>query len=277
MAAYCWILISNFDGCCEQWQLWTRLQYANAQLWWLESRNVESGESAGACRRQHTIASRHSILVHPTVSIYNVWCDNYLPFGILIVSSTSSGTNDFQQIYADQSVDEIIDKDSPISFIVHGYLASIRSSRKLTMVTSIHRIEVLIGFLSAWMERIARVWSTKHQRVICLVDWRRLAAFDYATASLKHTQTVGFYMAKLIGSMPLSRIKKISIVGHSLGAHVAGYCGQALNGSIQYIYGNLLTFLRKTRDKIINFFSRPHRSRSGRSTVHAHLCSRPKP
>lgn len=68
-----YFLIWNFDGaiqlwCYEQWQLWTRLQYVNAQLWQLEGRNVKSGKSADACRRQHTIASRHSILVYQSVS-----------------------------------------------------------------------------------------------------------------------------------------------------------------------------------------------------------------
>lgn len=38
--------------------------------------------------------------------------------------------NDFQQIFVDQSLDGIVDEDLPISFIVHGYLASIRNSRK---------------------------------------------------------------------------------------------------------------------------------------------------
>lgn len=77
--AYCktifsfYFLIWYFDGafhlwCYEQWQLWTRLQYVNAQLWQFEGRNVKSGKSAGACRRQHTIASRHSILVYQSVS-----------------------------------------------------------------------------------------------------------------------------------------------------------------------------------------------------------------
>lgn len=88
------------------------------------------------------------------------------------------------------------------------------------------------------MERTARVWITNHHRIVCLVDWRRLAAFSYLVASRKHTQVVGLYMAKLMGSLPLSRLKEISIVGHSLGAHVAGYCGKALNGSIGIIYGN---------------------------------------
>lgn len=98
---------------------------------------------------------------------------------------------------------------------------------------------------------MARVWITKHRQIVCLVDWQRLASFDYVTASTKHTQTVGFYMAKLMGPLPSSRFKEISIVGHSLGAHVAGYCGDALNGSIGFIYGNLHEFSREKELRLL--------------------------
>lgn len=97
------------------------------------------------------------------------------------------------------------------------------------------------------MERIARAWSANHKRSVCLVDWHRLAAFNYAIVSLKYTQIVGEYMAKLIESLrPSTHLADISIVGHSLGAHVAGYCGQALNGSIGFIYGSFSSVVVKT-------------------------------
>lgn len=159
--------------------------------------------------------------------------------------------NDFQQIFIDQpSIDAIADDNLPISFVVHGFLASIQGSRKLITAPISRCISKQLNACThththsfakwlAWMERMARIWSIQQRRIVCLVDWQRLAAFDYGTASLKHTQTVGLYMAKLIGSLPSSRSKGISIVGHSLGAHVAGYCGSALNGSIQFIYGKL--------------------------------------
>lgn len=42
--------------------------------------------------------------------------------------------NGFQQISIDQSIDGIHDDDlPPISFVVHGYLASIQNSRKSMM------------------------------------------------------------------------------------------------------------------------------------------------
>lgn len=49
---------------------------------------------------------------------------------LLIDSTISSGMNDFQQIFVDQTTDGIVDEDLPISFVVHGYLASIQNSRK---------------------------------------------------------------------------------------------------------------------------------------------------
>lgn len=50
-------------------------------------------------------------------------------------------------------------------------------------------------------------------------------------------------MAEMINALPMFHLKEISIVGHSLGAHVAGYCGEALNGSIRFIYGKFFIIL----------------------------------
>lgn len=90
------------------------------------------------------------------------------------------------------------------------------------------------------MDRIARNWAIFGNRNVCQVDWKRLASYSYYTTSQKHTQIVGFYMAEFIQSLQI-QINETSIAGHSLGAQVAGYCGRALNGSLNVIYGKNMT------------------------------------
>ena len=65
--------------------------------------------------------------------------------------------------------------------------------------------------------------------VIC-VDWNKGAVFPYAQAS-SNTQIAGAEIAKLIRSLVETRgasIADFHIIGHSLGAHVAGYAGERL-------------------------------------------------
>lgn len=90
--------------------------------------------------------------------------------------------------------------------------------------------------ISAWMERVGRVWSNIEDRNVCLVDWRRMANTLYHRAAEEHTVTVGRYIAQFIKQMYI-KPEETSIVGHSLGAHVAGFCGKALNGKLAAIYG----------------------------------------
>ncbi|KAM7357051.1 pancreatic triacylglycerol lipase isoform 2-T2 [Cochliomyia hominivorax] len=74
---------------------------------------------------------------------------------------------------------------------------------------------------------------------IFLADWENAASLDY-TSSRKAVAKVGLYLAKLLEkflnkhSIPLS---EVHIIGHSLGAHIAGNMGRYFNGSIGRITG----------------------------------------
>lgn len=91
------------------------------------------------------------------------------------------------------------------------------------------------------MIQSAENWIKQENRAICLVDWRGLARGNYGKVARVHTKIVGTYMAELIQSQNFSADQTI-LVGHSLGAHVCGFCGKAMDGSIKTIYGILYYF-----------------------------------
>lgn len=76
----------------------------------------------------------------------------------------------------------------------------------------------------------------------CGVDWRELADVSYSTAAKENIKTVGRELAAFIKQLHDLGVAldSISITGHSLGAHVAGYAGQLshehFNKTIDIIY-----------------------------------------
>lgn len=74
---------------------------------------------------------------------------------------------------------------------------------------------------------------------VFVVDWSSVAQQEYIQARNQVVQT-----GKVIGEMILDMLNngllsfsKISIIGHSLGAHVAGTTGKALKGQVDHIVG----------------------------------------
>lgn len=90
--------------------------------------------------------------------------------------------------------------------------------------------------MEAWMKRMALNWINHEERTVCLVSWGNLAKSNYLRAAKSHTKIVGSYLAKLIKSQKLNPSETI-VVGHSLGAHISGFCGKELNGALKAIYG----------------------------------------
>lgn len=88
----------------------------------------------------------------------------------------------------------------------------------------------------AWMNRTAMVWIEFETRAVCLVDWQWLARTFYITTARKYVGMVGSYLAELIQVQKFDP-KTTIIIGHSLGAHIAGVSGYNLNGSLKQIYG----------------------------------------
>lgn len=73
----------------------------------------------------------------------------------------------------------------------------------------------------------------------CTVDWSRLANYDYAKSSVSHTKLVSNAVSSLMNFLTEHgmKIEDVSIAGHSLGAHIAGYVGAMYSGKIAAIYG----------------------------------------
>lgn len=72
---------------------------------------------------------------------------------------------------------------------------------------------------------------------VCIVDWSKLSTIEYSIAA-GNVNNVGAHVGKFLLSIssdfPLDRV---SIVGHSLGAHIAGAAGAHTGGQIDAIYG----------------------------------------
>lgn len=65
------------------------------------------------------------------------------------------------------------------------------------------------------------------------VDWEKGAATTDYNQAAANTRVVGALIAQLITSLVTlagARITDIHLIGHSLGAHTAGYAGERLKG-----------------------------------------------
>lgn len=122
----------------------------------------------------------------------------------------------------------IIDPTKKIGFLIHGWIDSANRT---------------------WIREAASEW-TKYQDInVFIVDWSRLANYEYTIAANTHTRSVGAYVAVFINYLTTLGIKldDIIITGHSLGGQIAGFAGAALNGKIGQIIaldpaGPLFTF-----------------------------------
>ncbi|CAG2243585.1 Pancreatic lipase-related protein 2,Inactive pancreatic lipase-related protein 1 [Mytilus edulis] len=81
-----------------------------------------------------------------------------------------------------------------------------------------------------WLQNMARAFLKKEDMNVIIVDWGHGAVPPYTEAAA-NTRVVGAQVAKLISVMvsaDQSGIDKFHLIGHSLGAHVAGYAGERL-------------------------------------------------
>nr|CAI5865323.1 unnamed protein product [Callosobruchus analis] len=78
-----------------------------------------------------------------------------------------------------------------------------------------------------------------HDVNVFVVDWHIVAGKSYLNAQ-GNVRKVGEYIAKFIRKLVELyglRLDKLKFVGHSLGAHIAGNAGAALNGKVDRIMG----------------------------------------
>ncbi|XP_061673936.1 endothelial lipase [Syngnathoides biaculeatus] len=105
-------------------------------------------------------------------------------------------------------------------FIIHGWTIS--------------------GMFQNWMQKlVAAVMRRESEANVVVVDWMSMAQRVYPDA-VNYTHTVGRDIATLLDwlqdelHLPL---EKVHLIGYSLGAHVAGYAGTHVRGSLGRITG----------------------------------------
>ncbi|XP_072243639.1 endothelial lipase [Leuresthes tenuis] len=105
-------------------------------------------------------------------------------------------------------------------FIIHGWTMS--------------------GMFERWMHKlVSAVMQREHEANVVVVDWLPMAQQLYPDA-VNHTNGVGLDIAAMLNwlqdelQLPL---KNVHLIGYSLGAHVAGYAGTYVEGTIGRITG----------------------------------------
>ncbi|XP_033869215.3 endothelial lipase-like [Acipenser ruthenus] len=96
------------------------------------------------------------------------------------------------------------------------------------------------GMFEKWLQKlVSAIQEREKEANVLVVDWINLAHQVYPDA-VNHTKTVGHDIAKFLEwlkdelNLPL---QNVHMIGYSLGAHVAGYAGNYVNGTIGRITG----------------------------------------
>lgn len=93
---------------------------------------------------------------------------------------------------------------------------------------------------SPWMAATANDWIKYRYENVCRVSWQILAAHEYLMASTRNTRIVADYLHEFMRSLEDAggmKPEHITMVGHSLGAHVSGFVGAKFAGRLKKIIG----------------------------------------
>ncbi|TMS03234.1 Endothelial lipase [Larimichthys crocea] len=105
-------------------------------------------------------------------------------------------------------------------FIIHGWAMS--------------------GMFESWMQKlVSAVMQRETEANVVVVDWISFAQQLYHDA-VNHTNTVGQDIAAMLNWLQEEQqlpLKNVHLIGYSLGAHVAGYAGTYVKGTIGRITG----------------------------------------
>lgn len=116
------------------------------------------------------------------------------------------------------------DHSRPLRIVIHGFMNN---------------------FEAPIMQNIKNGYVKNHDVNVFIVDWSKIAKrsiFGYNIAKY-HVPLVGKYVGKFIEWLSRNEsdlvelANRTTIVGHSLGAHIAGYAGSYLNGALDTIVG----------------------------------------
>lgn len=126
----------------------------------------------------------------------------------------------YQQVLAeDPNITRKLNLTIPTAFLIHGWFDSVNRT---------------------WINKTMSSYVRHFHSNICGVDWSRLALTEYTIAA-DNTKIVAKYLQKFIEFLMENgmKLKQITLIGHSMGAQIAGMTGGKFNGSISEIIGML--------------------------------------
>ncbi|ALC45596.1 CG17191, partial [Drosophila busckii] len=110
-------------------------------------------------------------------------------------------------------------KDHPTRFVIHGWTQS---------------------YSAPMNTEITKAWLSRGDYNVIIVDWSRARSVDYASSVFAVSGAGGKVgeMIKTLNSQHGMSLDTLYVIGHSLGAHVAGYAGKTVGeGRIHTIIG----------------------------------------
>uniref|UniRef100_A0A182QPV8 Lipase domain-containing protein n=1 Tax=Anopheles farauti TaxID=69004 RepID=A0A182QPV8_9DIPT len=122
-----------------------------------------------------------------------------------------------QAFVDDPRIAQKVDPSKPIVFLTHGWTDNVNRT---------------------WVKQTVADYVRLIGGNICAVDWSPLALVEYNLAA-RNTPKVGRYLGKFVQFL-LSKgfsISQVTLVGHSMGAHISGIAGAYLGGRVPSVIG----------------------------------------
>lgn len=135
------------------------------------------------------------------------------------IQSFCRSSDNLQQVHVnDPNIHNKIHFAKPITLITHGWLGN---------------------HSSFWMVQTASDILKYTNNSVCIVAWDHLASYVYPQVAQQHAPLVSDYMTRFVKFLNQQGMppESMTLVGHSIGAHVCGQVGYNLKGKIREIYG----------------------------------------
>ncbi|XP_065078590.1 phospholipase A1 member A-like [Ochlerotatus camptorhynchus] len=129
------------------------------------------------------------------------------------------GYSQLQQTFVnDSNINSKLDLSKPIAIITHGWLSEVNVS---------------------WVQEMAGNYSLYVDSNVCAVDWSMYARYGYAIAAKRNVPLTGNYLGVFMKFLQTAGISpsKMTLIGHSLGAHVSSLACKQFNGQVKELYG----------------------------------------